>query len=161
MAALFFTERLIVQPVAMSVTVRVKQNSPTRVAPLVADEVDLDKAGPVLVPLGPGADRDLGLEQGAGLRVATPPRHKASPRRTEPGGRWWRRSSLREQGGLLVTHDDVAVSAQQRDDHIEHRGKALAGRCTTERPARRTEACGSHGPRNLGALGRAGARTTP
>src|ERR1039458_1345534 len=57
----------------------------TRVAPFVADEVDLDKAWPVLDPLGPGADGDLRLEQGAGLCVATPPGHKASPGGTETG----------------------------------------------------------------------------
>ena len=33
MAALFFTDRLMVQPVAMSVAVRVKQNSPLELPP--------------------------------------------------------------------------------------------------------------------------------
>ena len=47
MAALFLTLRLIVLPVAMSVTVRVKQNSPLELPP-VADHVDLDEPGRVL-----------------------------------------------------------------------------------------------------------------
>jgi hypothetical protein len=52
---LFLTERFSVQPVATSVMVRVKQNSPLELA-LVAHQVDLEKARAVLGLLGPGAD---------------------------------------------------------------------------------------------------------
>ena len=48
-----------------------------------------------------------------------------------------------EQGGLLVDHDDVAVSAQQGDHHRKHRGKALSRRGTAERPTRHQAA--THG----------------
>jgi len=40
---------------------------PSRVAALVPDTVDLDIAGLVLIPVGPGPDRDLALEQRTGL----------------------------------------------------------------------------------------------
>ena len=60
-AALFLTDRLMVHPVKTSVTVRVKQNSPLELPP-VADQVDFDEPGHIFAPLGPGADRDLGLE---------------------------------------------------------------------------------------------------
>jgi hypothetical protein len=68
-AALFGTERFTVHPVVTSVIVRVKQNSPKGLPPLMSDEVDLDKARTSVVPLRPGADRDLGLEQCARLGV--------------------------------------------------------------------------------------------
>src|SRR5277367_5161869 len=46
---------------------------PEAVPTLVADEVDLDKAGQSLVPLRPGPDGDLGLEQRTrlGMSAAT------------------------------------------------------------------------------------------
>ena len=47
-----------------------------RVAPFVADQVDFDEPGRVLVPLGPGAYRDLGLEQRPGLGVGASPGHE-------------------------------------------------------------------------------------
>src|SRR5450830_818962 len=40
------------------------------VAAFVADEVDLDEDGPVLVPLGAGAHRDLAPEQATRLGMA-------------------------------------------------------------------------------------------
>ena len=41
----------------------------------MTDEVDLDEPGAVPVPFGPGADRDLGLQQrpGLGVRAAREP----------------------------------------------------------------------------------------
>ena len=71
-AALFGTERLIVQPVAMSVIVRVKQNSPKEFPPSCPTRSISTKPGTRLVPLRPGPDRDLGLEQAPGLGVAGP-----------------------------------------------------------------------------------------
>ena len=81
-AALFFTERFTVQPVATSVIVEREAELPEAVAALVADEVDLDKAGAGIVPLRPGPYRDLGLEEGPGLGVAaTPGDEQAGPAR--------------------------------------------------------------------------------
>ena len=44
-----------------------------RIAALVADQVDLQKARPGLVPLGEGAHRDLAFEQAARLGEAACP----------------------------------------------------------------------------------------
>ena len=63
LAVLSGTERFSVQPVAMSVTVSVKRMGSGRVAAVVADQVDLDEPGSRVVPLGPGAHRDLAFEQ--------------------------------------------------------------------------------------------------
>ena len=46
---------------------------PEEVPTFVADQVDLDEAGNHVVPLRPGADGDLGLEEGSRLGVAHPP----------------------------------------------------------------------------------------
>jgi len=56
------TERISVQPVAMSVTVDDRQKSPCCRA-FVAYEIDLDEPKDVLVPVCPGPHRDLRLLQ--------------------------------------------------------------------------------------------------
>ena len=84
-----------------------------RVAPLVADEVDLDEPGFVLVPLGPGADRDLGLEQRAGLGVRTPSYAKFGPLRPEMAIDA-RRAHGHKQRRLVVVQHDLAVTAAGR-----------------------------------------------
>src|SRR5674476_1687430 len=51
----------------------------TGVAALVADQVDLHEPRQILAPLGPGADRDLGLEQRARLGVGASPEGQGGP----------------------------------------------------------------------------------
>ena len=72
---------------------------PEGVAALVADEVDLDEARDVLVPLRPGADRDLGLEQRAGLGVARGPGTRRAPSR---------RARRRSIVAALIVHEQRA-----------------------------------------------------
>jgi hypothetical protein len=75
MAALFATERFTVQPVATSVIVSVKQNSPKLFVAFVTDQIDLHEPGGVLVPFRSRPDRDLRLEQRSrfGVRPAREP----------------------------------------------------------------------------------------
>ena len=56
---------------------------------LVADQVDLDEPGPVLIPVGPGPDRDLGLQQRPRLGVGSGPSAPARHGRRPDAGRWW------------------------------------------------------------------------
>ncbi len=108
---------------------------PEGVPALVADEVDLDEARAGLVPLRPGADRDLGLEQRAGLGVAATHGTARGP--------WRRRSRRSIVAGLIcisscrlgVAEIELAVTAQQRHEDREHRRQALAGRRPGDPPA--------------------------
>src|SRR5487761_1754277 len=72
MAALFFTDRLMVQPVAMSVTVKVKQNSPAELPPSWPTRSISTNPGRSSSHSPPGAHRDLGLEERPGLGVRAP-----------------------------------------------------------------------------------------
>ncbi len=61
--ALFFTAWVSVQPRRMSVTVRVWAKSPRGSPPSWPTQSISTNPRLVLVPLGPGADRDLRLQQ--------------------------------------------------------------------------------------------------
>jgi len=133
MAALFFTDRLMVQPVAMSVTVRVKQNSPLELPPSwPTRSISTNPPGPRSTR--PGADGDLGLEEGAGLVWERPlkPNRPAGREVAVDGGR----AHGDEEGGLGVGQNDVAVPSQQRDHRGQHGSQALARRGPGQRPAR-------------------------
>jgi hypothetical protein len=100
----------------------------------VTDQVDFDEPGHILAPLRPGADRDLGLEQGAGLGVCTSPREQFGPLGgkvvIDAGGRHGDQGS-----GVCVAQGDLAVTSQQRDDGGQHRDQAFAGRRAGQHPA--------------------------
>ena len=68
-APLFHTARPSVHCVPMSVYVRLQMKSPARLVPQCATLSASKAAGPGHVP-GAGADRDFGLEQGAGFGAA-------------------------------------------------------------------------------------------
>jgi len=55
-----------------------------RVATLMTDQIDLHKPGDGVVPLGPGADRNLRLQQCSRFGMGPPPRHHSRPLRREP-----------------------------------------------------------------------------
>ena len=71
------------------------------VAALVADQVDLHKARDRVVPLGPGADRDLGFQQGPRLGVGPSARDQFRPLAREFAVDR-RGAHAHQQAGLLV-----------------------------------------------------------
>ncbi len=122
------------------------------VATLVPDEVDLDEAGPVLVPLGEGAHRDLALQQAARLGVA----HTLEAQAAALGGRQavdGRRRHGEQLRPRLVGELELAVPFQCRDGPCHGRYEALAADAAARRPdlgERRDQ---------LGAVGRPAAAT--
>jgi hypothetical protein len=116
----------------MSVISRVWQKSP-RVAALVTDQVDLHEPWLVLVPLRPGTDRDLGLEQRAGLSPGPASQRQPGPLAGQPPVD--RRSGHRHQpGGDIVADAQLAGPAQHRDDLGKERRHPLARRRVHHRP---------------------------
>ncbi len=85
---------------------------PERVPALMSDEVDLEKARCLLVPLRPGANRDLGLEQRAGLGMGA-----AVGREQSPGGR----EATVDRGGR---HRDEAAGLNIAQGRARHRDAA-------------------------------------
>jgi hypothetical protein len=104
------------------------------VASLVADQVDLHKPRNGIVPLGPGPDRDLGFEQGAGLGMGPPPRDQFCPF-TGQFAVDGRRAHPHQQTGLVIADRKLPIPAQQRHQNRQHRGQEPAGRCPQHRPA--------------------------
>ena len=80
---------------------------------LVADEVDLGKARTSVIPLRPGADRDLGLEQRPrlGVAVTTEGGEDLGTFKAAVDGR---RAHLYEQLRLGVAELELTISPQQR-----------------------------------------------
>ena len=107
---------------------------PERVPALVPDEVDLDEAGSSLVPLRPGPDRYLRLEQAPGLGVGAPADLGEELGTLEPAVDR-RRAHLAQQRRLVVGELELAVSSQGRDEDSEHRRQALAGWQACDPPA--------------------------
>ena len=127
---------MTVQPVATSVMVNVKQNSPKGFPPSWPTRSISTNPGRALVPLRPGADRDLGLEQRPGLGVRTSLGHQEPA----PGGQApidGGRAHLAQQLRLGVVHHQLALLAQGHDEDLEHGGQALAGRVAAHPPAHR------------------------
>lgn len=105
-ADLFLTDRLMVQPVAISVMVGVKQNS---LLELSHARVDLDEARMVLGPFGPGANWYLALEEGLGLGVRAtlhPETNTFTLQVTIDGGGTHRA----EQCDVIVSEHEVSVA---------------------------------------------------
>src|SRR5450756_1501981 len=118
--ALLGTARFSVHPVAMSVTVRGESELRTRVAALVADQVDLDEPGYCVVPVRPRPHRDGVLEQRPRFDVRTTPDLQFRPVRGEPPVDRSRRHPA-QRGGCLVVDVQLAEGPQDRDQ-LTHAG---------------------------------------
>ncbi len=134
LAALFRTDRFTVQPVAMSVTVRVKQNSPKLLPPSwptrsISTNPGTASSHSAQVRIGiwdfssvPG----LVWDRPRGISLARSPAEFAVDRRG---------AHAHQQTGLLVGELNLPVAAQQRHQDRQHRGQQPAGRGPQHRPA--------------------------
>lgn len=94
----------------------------------MTDQVDLDEAGGDVVPLRPGPDGDLCLEEGARLGVTRGPepgQHLRTRQAPVDGGG----THDHQEVGLVVGQVELAISTEQGDEDGKHRGQALARRC--------------------------------
>jgi Domain of unknown function (DUF222) len=92
---------------------------PSRVAAVVADQVDLHEPGPRVVPVGPGAHRDLTFEQRSRLGADTSLESilgSLTSQATIDGGRRHRHQQFR---GVLID-DQLPEMTQHRDQFAEH-----------------------------------------
>ncbi len=89
-----------------------------------------------VVPVGPGAHRDLAFEQRSRLGADTAPQLMLGPLSGQPAIDGGRRHRHQQRGGVLV---DVQLSemAQHRHQFAEHRRQPLAGGHSQHRPAHR------------------------
>jgi hypothetical protein len=101
---------------------------------VVADQVDLNEPGPLIVPVGPGADRDLGLQQRPGFGVGSAPHREPGPFHREPavdgGG-----AHADQQVGLGVGDLQLLIPAQHRHQDRQYRRQPLPRRGPQHRPA--------------------------
>jgi hypothetical protein len=106
------------------------------VAAVVPDQVDLDEPGSSVVPLGPGAHRDLALEQRSRLRTNTSLElvfGALTSQTAIDGGRRHRRQQL---GGALVD-GQFSEMTQHGHQFTEHRRQPFAGGHSKHCPTRR------------------------
>ena len=104
-----------------------------RVAAVVADQVDLDEPGSGVVPVGPGAHRDLTFEQRSRLGGGTSLElilGSLTGQATIDGGRRHRHQQRR---GVLID-DQFPEMAQHRHQLGQHRRQPLAGRHSQHSP---------------------------
>lgn len=100
----------------------------------MADQIDLHTPGHRVIPVRPGADRDLRLQQAARLGMRPTPRQHLRPLQRQPpvdGGR----ADPAQQRRLLIGERDVPVAAQQRHQHRQHRCQQSPRRRPQRRPA--------------------------
>ena len=133
-AALFGTERFTVQPVATSVIVRVKQNSPKEFPPSWPTRSISTKPGRASSHSDQVRIGIWDLSSDPGL-VWLRPRNCGEDLGTSEPAVDRRRAHLSEQLRLGVGEVELAVSAQQRHEDREHRREALAGRRPGDPPA--------------------------
>ena len=108
----------------------------SRVAAVVANQVDLDEPGSGVVPVGPGTHRNLTFQQRPRLGGATPLEPIFGPftsQATIDGGRRHRHQQHR---GVLI-NDQLAEIAQHRHQLGQHRRQPFTGRHPQHRPADR------------------------
>jgi hypothetical protein len=145
MAALFLTERLIVQPVAISVTVRVKQNSPLELRPSGPTRSISTKPGMSSVHSAQVRMGIWDLSNVPGL-VCERPRDTSLSRSGARCSVDRRRAHGHEQCRLVVAQDDVAVAAQQRHHRpsIGARRLPAGARVSIQHVARQVIMCGGN-----------------
>ena len=133
MASLLGTERFSVQPVATSVTVSVNANGPAGLPP--SWETKSISTNPVgVVPVGPGAYRDLTFQQRSRLGGATPLEltfGSFTCQATINGGRRHRH----QQFCGVIIDDQLPKMPQHRHEFAQHRRQPLAGRHPQHEPA--------------------------
>ena len=108
----------------------------TPVAAVVPDRVDLDEPGSGVVPLGPGAHRDLAFEQRSRLGAHTPPElvfGSLIGQAAIDGGRRHRRQQFR---GVLID-GQLPEMAQHCHQFTQHGRESFAGGHSQHRPADR------------------------
>jgi len=104
------------------------------VAALVTDQIDLHEPGHSVVPLSPGPDRDLALQQRPRLSVGAALQGHRGPRRSEPPVHR-RGRHHHQQASQLVADVELVEPSQHRDQFHHHRREPLARRASQDGPA--------------------------